>query len=36
MERQAIFLGLKRLPRELSGFAIEAFFTFAAAASDAV
>ncbi len=27
---QATFLGLKRLPRELSGFEIEAFFTFTA------
>lgn len=27
---QAIFLGLKRLPLELSGFEIEAFFTFSA------
>lgn len=27
---QAIFLGLKRLSRELSGFEIEAFFTFSA------
>jgi hypothetical protein len=27
---QATFLGLKQLPRELSGFAIEAFFTFTA------
>lgn len=25
---QATFLGLKQLPRELSGFEIEAFFTF--------
>ena len=25
---QASFLGLKRLPRELTGFEIEAFFTF--------
>ena len=25
---QATFLGLKHLPRELSGFEIEAFFTF--------
>jgi len=27
---QATFLGLKQLPRELSGFEIEAFFTFTA------
>ena len=27
---QAMFLGLKQLPRELSGFEIEAFFTFTA------
>jgi len=27
---QATFLGLKQLPRELSGFEIEAFFTFKA------
>jgi hypothetical protein len=27
---QATFLGLKHLPRELSGFEIEAFFTFTA------
>jgi hypothetical protein len=29
---QATFLGLKQLPRELSGFEIEAFFTFTATA----
>ena len=27
---QATFLGLKQLPRELSGFEVEAFFTFTA------
>jgi hypothetical protein len=27
-ERQTIFLGLQYLPRKLSGFEIEAFFTF--------
>ena len=27
---QATYLGLKQLPRELSGFEIEAFFTFTA------
>ncbi len=33
---QATFLGLKRLPRELSGFEIEAFFTFTAAERESI
>ena len=33
---QATFLGFKRLPRELSGFEIEAFFTFTAAERESI
>lgn len=33
---QATFLGLKRLSRELSGFEIEAFFTFTVAERESI